>query len=132
MLAGGCRCGAVRYEVDGEPTHKSLCHCVDCRASSGAPMVGWFSCPAAVFRLVSGAVKEWHGTGASYRYFCTTCGTGLYFINEEMLPGLVDIQIATLDDPESCAPEAHVQVADRLGWMTGIADLPEFDRYPGG
>ncbi len=131
MRSGGCRCGAIRYEADGEPQHKSLCHCTDCQASSGAPMVGWASFTSDRFRVVSGTPREWHGAGASFRYFCPTCGTGLYFINEEMLPGLVDLQIATLDDPAGCAPEAQVQVADRLGWMTRIADLPEFARYPG-
>ena len=36
-LAGGCMCGAVRYEADGAPFHATLCHCVDCRRAGGAP-----------------------------------------------------------------------------------------------
>ena len=39
--AGGCHCGAVRYEVEGTPQHVALCHCKDCRKSAGAPMVAW-------------------------------------------------------------------------------------------
>ena len=31
MLTGGCHCGAIRYEVEGEPQHSALCHCSDCR-----------------------------------------------------------------------------------------------------
>ena len=38
ILAGGCRCGAVRYHVSGEPAYAALCHCNDCRKSAGAPM----------------------------------------------------------------------------------------------
>ncbi len=40
-LTGGCHCGAIRYEVEGEPLTHALCHCSDCRRHSGAPMVGW-------------------------------------------------------------------------------------------
>lgn len=47
-------------------------------------------------------------------------------------PGQIDIPGATFDDPDAFAPQAHIQVADAPGWMAGIADLPKFDRYPGG
>lgn len=38
---GQCHCGAIRYEVSGEPVYHALCHCRDCRRSAGAPMVAW-------------------------------------------------------------------------------------------
>jgi hypothetical protein len=41
--AGGCQCGAVRYAVEGDPLHHAVCHCADCRASAGAPMVAWLA-----------------------------------------------------------------------------------------
>ncbi|WP_245287875.1 MULTISPECIES: GFA family protein [unclassified Bradyrhizobium] len=40
-LTGGCHCGAIRYEVNGDMMVHALCHCADCRRHSGAPMVGW-------------------------------------------------------------------------------------------
>ena len=39
-ITGGCHCGAVRYEAEGEALTHALCHCVDCRRHAGAPMVG--------------------------------------------------------------------------------------------
>ena len=65
------------------------------------------------------------------RAFCGTCGTGLWFTNQEMLPGIVDIQTATLDDPDACPPEAHIQSAERIGWMANAYELQAFERYPG-
>lgn len=65
------------------------------------------------------------------RSFCPRCGTGLFFVNEEALPGLVDIQSATLDDPDVLVPQAHIQVAERIGWMADEHRLPEFARFPG-
>lgn len=130
-LTGGCQCGAVRYEVEGEAVHHALCHCADCRASAGAPAVAWIAFPAAGFKLTKGVAKAYNSSGASIRHFCANCGTGLYFLNEQFLPGIVDIQSATLDDANDHSPGAHVQTAERLGYMARLADLPEFERFPG-
>ncbi len=35
-LEGHCRCGAVRYDVADEFQYAMNCHCVDCRAATGA------------------------------------------------------------------------------------------------
>jgi len=130
-LEGGCQCGAVRYRVEGEPEHVALCHCSDCRKASGAPMVAWAAFKSPHFAVTAGAAKSYNSSGASMRHFCGTCGTSMYFLNETYLPGLVDIQVATLDTPEALPPGVQIQVAERLGWMRDIGSLPEFERYPG-
>ena len=33
-----CHCGAVAYEVGGEPVDAKICHCRDCQVLHGAPM----------------------------------------------------------------------------------------------
>ena len=40
-ITGGCHCGAIRYQVEGDLIVHALCHCADCRRHAGAPMVGW-------------------------------------------------------------------------------------------
>lgn len=131
MLTGGCQCGAVRYEVEGEAAHHALCHCADCRASSGAPATAWMAFASDSFRITSGKATPYNSSGASWRHFCGTCGTGIYFNNEVMLPGIVDIQSATLDDAQNLAPGAQIQTAERLRYMADLGNLPEFERYPG-
>ncbi len=131
MSTGGCQCGAVRYEVTGEPEHNALCHCSDCRASSGAPLVAWTAYKNTAFKVTKGEAVDFNSSGNAHRHFCGTCGTGLYYTNAEMLPGIVDIQTATLDDAESAAPLAHIQIAERLSWMEDAHLLPVFERYPG-
>ena len=128
---GGCQCGAVRYEAEGEVAHHALCHCADCRASAGAPAVAWMAFKSGDFRITKGETVAFNSSGASIRHFCGTCGTGLFFFNEEFLPGIVDIQSATLDDAEDHAPGAQVQAAERLGYMADLSKLPEFERFPG-
>jgi hypothetical protein len=131
MPIGGCQCGAVRYEVSGEPEHCALCHCKDCRASTGAPMVAWTAYKQDDFKITQGTTVDFNSSGNAHRHFCGTCGTGLYYTNAEFLPGIVDIQTATLDDAESTPPQAHIQTADRLSWMENAHSLPEFERFPG-
>ena len=128
---GGCHCGAVRYAVSGEPKHVALCHCSDCRKSAGAPMVAWAAFGEAEFSLIKGSVTTFNSSGESMRSFCPTCGSGIYFVNQQALPGLVDVQLATFDNPDALAPLVQIQVADRISWMEHAHDLPAFQRFPG-
>jgi hypothetical protein len=128
---GGCHCGAVRYEVTGDPMHVALCHCADCRKSAGAPMVAWAMFKEEQFQLTQGEAKTHNSSGASMRSFCPKCGTGLYFRNAENLPGIVDVQAATLDNPDAFSAGSHIQTAERIGWMKTAHELPEFARFPG-
>ena len=129
-ISGGCMCGAVRYEATGEPQHNALCHCSDCRRSSGAPMVGWALFPQAAV-TITGTPRAYNSSRDNRREFCGTCGTGLFFYSESVFPGMVDIQAATFDDPDTLAPSVCIQMADAPKWMAGVGDLPKFDRYPG-
>lgn len=128
---GGCQCGAVRYEVSGEPQHVALCHCNDCRKSAGAPMVAWAAFAEGEFELLQGDLTTFNSSGTAMRSFCPTCGTGIAYRNAEFLPGIVDIQAATLDNPDALPAGAHIQTAERIGWMASAHELPQFERYPG-
>ena len=99
---GGCQCGAVRYEVSGTPQHVAL----------------------------QGETTTFNSSGNTMRSFCPTCGTGLFYRNEEYLPGIVDIQSATLDDPSVFPAGAHIQTAERISWMADAHSLPAFERFP--
>ncbi len=128
--SGGCRCGAVRYWAEGEPEHATLCWCTECRRSAGAPAVLWtlFGRDAVA---IEGSPTDYESSPGTIRQFCGTCGTGLFYFNEQIFPGKVDIQGATFDDPDAFSPQAHIQTADAPAWRETAADLPRFLRYPG-
>lgn len=130
MLTGGCQCGAVRYEAEGAPFYHGLCHCNDCRKSSGAPAVSWIAFPSDKVRVTQGELREYASSEHGRRQFCPTCGTGILYFNGAVLQGIADIQSATLDNTADMAPEVHVQTAERLPWMAHLGDMPEFERYP--
>ena len=133
MLTGGCRCGAVRYQAQVKGTDRhGLCHCEDCRRSAGAPAVAWLAVPKDGFTITRGEAVRWNGKGGAERYFCGTCGTGLYYLNDAVLPGIADIQSATLDNAAELSPGAQIQCAERLGYMARLGEMPAFDRFPPG
>ena len=129
-LTGGCHCGAIRYEARGEALTHALCHCSDCRRHAGAPMVGWTMYPEAAVTITKGTPRIYASSEHGRRHFCPDCGTGLFYFNAVILPGIVDIQSSTYDDPAAVPPHIHIQTAERLAWMTRLDALPEFERYP--
>jgi len=130
VATGGCHCGAIRYQADGKPLHHFLCHCGDCRRHAGAPMVGWTMYPAAAVRVTKGQPKIYESSTDGRRHFCAECGTGLFYTNEAILPGIIDVQSATNDDPDAVPAQGHIQVAERLRWMEHAHELPTFERFP--
>ena len=48
VYSGGCLCGAVRYEAQGEPLYAGHCYCEDCRKASGGGFIP-FMRPAGTF-----------------------------------------------------------------------------------
>lgn len=127
---GRCHCGAISYTAEGDPAHHALCHCGDCRRWSGAPLSGWIAWEDSKV-TVTGEPATYHSSPGATRQFCPACGTGLFYRNPAVLPGLVDIQSGTLDDPEALPPGAQIMVRDRLTWTPTIGALPEFNTYPG-
>ncbi|MBM3572022.1 MAG: GFA family protein [Alphaproteobacteria bacterium] len=129
-ITGGCHCGAIRYQVEGTALTHALCHCQDCRRHAGAPMVGWTMYPTAALTVTKGKVKIYKSSEHGRRHFCADCGTGLFYTNDQILPGIIDVQSATNDDPEAVPARIHIQVAERLNWMARAHELPAFERYP--
>lgn len=129
-LTGGCRCGAVRYQTSGKPIVHAICHCNDCRRSAGAPSVSWLMVKEEQLAVLAGEPKEYQSSEAARRFFCGTCGTGLFYRNATVLPGIVDIQSGTLDAPDQIPAQMHIQAAERIDWMVTTDDLPVYERYP--
>ena len=81
-------------------------------------------------KVTKGEPKVYKSSEHGRRHFCSDCGTGLFYINGEILPGMIDIQSSTYDDPEAVPPAMQMQVAERLRWMEHAHELPAFERYP--
>lgn len=121
-LQGGCHCGAVRYEVSGRPYHATLCHCTDCRRTSGSPAMAWFSVKPGEYRIVQGMPQRYRSSGRAWRSFCGACGTQLSYEADGL--GEVDVATGSLDDPGRVPPQDQTFARSRLPWVEGLHTLP--------
>lgn len=130
MPKGQCHCGALRYEMPAETKHQAICHCSDCRRHAGAPFVSWALVDKAAMKI-EGETHEYASSKNGRRHFCPKCGTSLFYTNDVIFPGMIDVQTGTLDDPDELPPQVQVQAAVRVGWLERLNDVPAFERYPG-
>jgi hypothetical protein len=126
FIEGGCFCGAARYRVRNPPVDAGYCHCRMCQRSVGAPVVAWGSWPSDSFQWLTAAPATLDSSVEGRRQFCPCCGTQLLFWTTAE-PEIVDVNLATLDDPAAIAPEYHVWTASRIPWFETADALP---RYP--
>ncbi|RNF86314.1 GFA family protein [Lysobacter psychrotolerans] len=125
---GGCQCGAVRYRISGEPLMSAICHCTMCRRASAAPVVAWamFEQSQVAF---DGTPKIYASSEDAQRGFCGTCGTQISF-TAGFIPGLIDITVGSLDQPEAIAPQFHYWHDEHLTWAKFDDTLPRHPGFP--
>jgi hypothetical protein len=120
--AGGCQCGAVRYELTGPLRGSSVCHCRMCQRATGglfAPLVG---APADRARFTRGAPAFYASSNKATRGFCSDCGTPLTFRYE--IPGATFyVMIGTLDDPSAAPIERQFGTESRIPWVSFCEDV---------
>jgi hypothetical protein len=114
-LVGGCLCGAVRYEILGEPRSVSLCHCRSCRRASGAPVVSWFVVSREQLSL-SGELVQYASSSSVTRGFCGTCGTSIIYLHADD-PNSIELTTASLDQPELLVPTREIWLSEKIAWM---------------
>lgn len=133
MFTGGCACGAIRFECQGEPLFMARCHCRDCQRSSGGGFASVLVVPRQTVTLTQGQPRRYSTRGESggvaHREFCADCGSPL-FSHGEALPEMIAIKPASLDDPSWFHPRAEVWTRSAQPWVTLDPDIPHFERVP--
>jgi hypothetical protein len=129
---GGCACGALRYEISGEPMVSNDCQCRDCQHESGTGHASHLTFPRAGVTM-TGKTSHWDMTGDSgnikTRAFCPACGSPVYMTFAAM-PDVFTIRAASLDDPERYKPQMVFYAGRGLRWDRLDPDLPKFERMP--
>jgi hypothetical protein len=119
-LAGGCRCGRLRYQLTGKPNAVNCCHCRDCQRLTGSAF--------AVNAVYSTAQVELRGTGWSERdmvtdpdggrsWRCADCGVLLLSDHRLFGDALRFVRVGTLDEGERLAPDTHYFVRSKHPWV---------------
>jgi hypothetical protein len=125
-IEGGCHCGAVRYRAGGAPFDVTHCHCVDCRRTSGAAFVTWFSVAAGDLAYTRGTPVRRTSSPGVERTFCGACGTPLTYQRRDRASE-VDVTACSLDDPTAIAPEDHTWTRELVRWVRLADGLPRHE-----
>lgn len=129
-IGGGCFCGAVRYEVDGEVGNVTVCHCRSCQKIAAAPALPWFTVSANALQWQGAAPLEFASSPGVTRGFCAACGTPLSYRSDQA-PGELDVTLCSLDDPAALPPRDHTWTSHRLPWEVIGDGLAQFPRSRG-
>ena len=108
MATGGCLCGAVRYEVNGELRDVLICHCVECRRWHGH-----ISASSAARKqdlvLVEARALKWiaspNSDARARRGFCVECGSSLFWDPPDR--ETISIAAGTLDETTGLRSVSH-------------------------
>ncbi len=131
-VTGSCLCGAVKYEVSGEPWRFLHCHCGRCRKATGSGH--------ATNLILKTAGVDWKGTdGGFVRYklpeaerfgttFCSHCGSPL----PREGAGIVVIPAGSIDSELEVQPQGRIFWGARVSWSCDSGELPVYEEYPTG
>lgn len=131
---GGCYCGAVRYEIDGEPIGRAMCLCRECQHIAGGG-------PNVIIAFAENALRYTKGKPAEFarpdletparRQFCASCGTHLVTLSPRA-PGAALVKVGSLDDPGIYGlPDYALYLSEAQPYHVVPENVPTFDKRPG-
>ncbi|MBX7535172.1 GFA family protein [Qipengyuania sp. GH1] len=133
-FAGGCRCGAVRYELDSEELPLTYaCHCLDCQTWSGSGFLLHAMVPEDTLKISGEAVRLRLPADAeampSEHIGCAACLTRIANTNSA-IPGMAVLKVGTLDRSNEVTPAAHIWMSRAQPWITLDENTPIFEETP--
>lgn len=132
--AGGCLCGAVRYETTAEPVMTAICHCKNCQRQAGSVLSVIVGLPRDGI-TIEGEVTTYEDEGETgqkvLRKFCPTCGSPL-FTDAVNAPDLWFVKAGTFDDTSWLKPQIQFWASSKQDWYDLGDTIPAVEANPTG
>ena len=129
---GRCFCGAVEFEVTGEPAAMGFCHCESCRHWSAGPVNAFTLWKPDALNVTKGddTIGTYNKTPNSFRKWCKACGGHIFTDHPPMK--LIDVYAAMLPTLKF-TPALHVNYSETvLPIRDGLPKLKDFPAAFGG
>jgi len=123
-LTGGCLCGRVKYQVTGPFDKFYLCHCSQCRRSTGSAHAANIFTSADRLEWLSGEalIKRYTPDEPDMisKCFCTHCGSLVPYTS--LQSGKLIIPAGSLNQAPGINPDDNIFWRDRADWYdAGLA-----------
>ena len=131
-ISGGCYCGSLRYEANGDVEASIQCHCRECQYITGGNPNVIMIMPLSGFEFVKGIPKTFKRKDigkAVTRLFCENCGTGIGTKNPNR-PNSIILKVGTFDDPSIFKPDIAIFTIDKQKFHYIENGLKSFERRP--
>ena len=131
-ISGGCYCGSLRYEANGDVEASIQCHCRECQYITGGNPNVIMIMPLSGFEFVKGIPKTFKRKDiekAVTRLFCKNCGTGIGTKNPNR-PNSIILKVGTFDDPSIFKPDIAIFTIDKQKFHYIEDGLKSFERRP--
>lgn len=126
---GGCLCGGVRYEVRGDLSDVTLCHCGQCRRTHGH-IGAYTNTPETALRLTeAGGLRWFQSSKIARRGFCGECGASLFY--DPVGKSYIAIAAGSLDQPTGLKCDCHLLTADAADYYEIDDGLKKYETWPG-
>jgi hypothetical protein len=133
IRAGGCACGALRYEARGEPIFVNHCYCRLCQRQTGSVGVLNAFFESDRVTVIQGELTEHRlkaGSGGEHIIArCAACGTAVFSYYPRVGRLGAGIRVGSFDDPDSFTPTAVVFTESKLPWVALPEGIPAFEQY---
>ncbi|KFY84800.1 hypothetical protein V500_08977 [Pseudogymnoascus sp. VKM F-4518 (FW-2643)] len=129
---GSCKCSAIKIEMQGEPDMKGLCHCTNCRKSTGSTYSTNAMFSKSAFTIISGEPKVYEAEGGSgnpaFVNFCGNCGSTMWTLTP-LRPDIVVIKVGILDGDalEKLGPKLETFTSRKPSWMKSVDGAAQFE-----
>jgi hypothetical protein len=128
VVRGSCNCGAVAFEIQGEPILCRNCHCQRCRKARSAAHASNLGVRVSQLRFTRGEDRLVFYKVPDARFFaqvfCGTCGSKLPRVDPSR--DLVVVPLGSLDDDPGVRPREHIFVASKAPWFEIVDALPQY------
>ncbi|KAF2104856.1 hypothetical protein NA57DRAFT_51653 [Rhizodiscina lignyota] len=135
---GQCLCGTVQYMISGEPIYSVVCHCCNCRRSTGTSFVTntiflkkdlkWQQSKDDALRCF----EDMHTDSGTklMRHFCQFCGSPI-FATTPLWDEIVSVFAGTLNDQQAWKPMKEQYCDSKAPWLPDLGVTDRTCRGPG-
>lgn len=131
-VKGACLCGKVQYIATGPFSAFHICHCSQCRRSTGSAHASNIFTTPDRLQWVSGQdqITDFipDEPDVISKSFCSQCGSLVPYVS--IKSGKLIIPAGGLNQDPEIRPEDNIFWHDRASWYDTISQTPKFDGFP--